>query len=429
MFSKLFERLIFNKISSYTYSNISIQQHGFTKARSTTSNLTSFFHTLTSLLPSCNQVDVIYTDIKSAFEKVDHTILLAKLHDFGFPLPLIKLFASYLSMRKLRVKYRTTLSSAYYPTSSVPQGSLLGNIFFLIVIDGITKVIQHSSYQLYADDVKIYRQITSQNDVILLQKDLDCLQLWLSENKLSFCPLKCELVRYSRRHNIIQSSYTINNITLKVINQKKDLGVYFDHKLNFGRHIECTINSCYQILGFIMRTLRSTDDPDPYLLLFKSLVLSKLEYASVIWFPKTQKGIHSLESVQALFTRRLFHRLNGFYPAYPEGISYSDLRENLCLQSIENRHEIQSLLTLYKIISGQIDSMDLVGSIHFKIPCNRTRAYNPINFFEIPSHSHSDLSPLFNLLKIYNIYSENLDLSVSFSKFSNQVAKCFIPNS
>lgn len=130
--AKLFERLIFNKISDYTYSLISIHQHGFTKARSTTSNLACFLHNLSEILPNSVQSDVIYTDIKSAFDKVDHEILLRKLHAFPFPSNLVKLFASYLKYRSLRVKYNNVLSSSYHPSSSVPQGSLLGNIYFLL---------------------------------------------------------------------------------------------------------------------------------------------------------------------------------------------------------------------------------------------------------------------------------------------------------
>jgi hypothetical protein len=79
-------------------------------------------------------------------------------------------------------------------------------------------------------------------------------------------------------------------------------------------------------LAFVMRTLRPISDPDPYLLLFKSL-LSKPNYASLVWMPDFQKRKQLLESVQASFCRRLFFKLNGFYP---EPISYTDLREQLC---------------------------------------------------------------------------------------------------
>lgn len=99
----------------------------------------------------------------------------------------------------LRVKYKNTLSKPYYPTSSVAQGSLLGNLFFLIMIDGVTKVINHSFFQLYADDLKIFRPISCPSDVLLLQEDLDRIQTGLSDNNFAFSPEKCELVQFTRR--------------------------------------------------------------------------------------------------------------------------------------------------------------------------------------------------------------------------------------
>ncbi|KAI5747470.1 hypothetical protein M8J77_014972 [Diaphorina citri] len=288
------------------------------------------------------------------------------------------------------------------------------------MIDGITSVIQNSHFLLYADDLKIYRPISSLSDSALLQDDLNRVQQWLSLNKLAFCPQKCELVRYCRRRSVIPSSYTIDNVTLAIVEVKKDLGVTFVNTLKFKTHIDNIVNTSFRTLAFVMRTLRPISDPDPYLLLFKSLILSKLHYASVVWMPNTQKRKQLLESVQASFCRRLFFKLNGFYPAYPEPISYADLREQLCLLSVESQHEVISLLTLHRVLNNRIDSPDLVSSIHFRVPSNRTRCLNPLGLFSIPSHQYVGISPLYKMLLTHDKYHNEIDISSPINTFRNQ---------
>lgn len=104
------------------------------------------------------------------------------------------------------------------------------------MIDGITSAIKHSKYLLYADDLKIYRSISNPSDIALLQADLDSIQVWLKNNKLSFCPQKCEYVQFTRKRSVIPSSYTIDNIPLILQNNKKDLGVTFSKTLSFNLH-------------------------------------------------------------------------------------------------------------------------------------------------------------------------------------------------
>ncbi|KAI5731952.1 hypothetical protein M8J77_018964 [Diaphorina citri] len=192
--------------------------------------------------------------------------------------------------------------------------------------------------------------------------------------------------------------------------------------MSFNPHIANIVQSAFKTLGFIMRTLQPTDDPESYLLLFQSLVLSKLTYASVVWMPSTKSKISLIDSVQAAFCRRLFFKLNGFYPVYPNPISYRDLRGHLCLPSIESRHKLIQLQFLHKVIHDSIDSMDLVNDICYRVPCTRIRSNELYEFFAIPRSSHSNLSPIYRALTEYNKYHSDaidIDLSVPY----NQVLK------
>ncbi|KAI5716987.1 hypothetical protein M8J76_015645 [Diaphorina citri] len=86
-----------------SYLKISPNQHGFIEGRSTVTNLTSFHHSVArALSEGCKQVDIIYTDIFRAYDKLSHDVLLSKLAEFGFHPDFIVFVASYLRHREHR---------------------------------------------------------------------------------------------------------------------------------------------------------------------------------------------------------------------------------------------------------------------------------------------------------------------------------------
>ena len=71
-------------------------------------------------------------------------------------------------------------------TSSVPQGTVLGLILFIIYMNDVVDNIKHSKIRPFADDVILYKEIISVSDVKQLQEDLQSLQLWESTWLLKF---------------------------------------------------------------------------------------------------------------------------------------------------------------------------------------------------------------------------------------------------
>ena len=74
-------------------------------------------------------------DLSKAFDTVNHTILIEKLHKYGIRGIANKWFTSYLSNRKQFVSYQGTKSNEESITYGVPQGSILGPLLFLISIN------------------------------------------------------------------------------------------------------------------------------------------------------------------------------------------------------------------------------------------------------------------------------------------------------
>lgn len=87
------------------------------------------------------------------------------------------------------------------------------------------------------DNVKIFKSITSLNDMKLFQSDLSSFNKWCILNGLSLNIDKCQLVTYSKKHNPSHFNYRISDINLHHSPLIKDLGIVFDSKLLFNAYV------------------------------------------------------------------------------------------------------------------------------------------------------------------------------------------------
>lgn len=242
----------------------------------------------------------MYTDFSKAFDKVSHSILIAKLSGLGFHSAFLAWIKSYLSSRNCVVVVDNASSYPFVASSGVPQGSILGPLLFVIFINDISSCFNFSKYLLYADDLKIYSTITNASDSINLQADLNNVVAWCSKNRLKLNINKCFHISYSKSRSITPTSYLIDGEQLTTIGEVSDLGVIFDARFLFHSHLNYAIAKSYSMLAFIRRF--SSDFTDPYTLklLFTSLVRSKLEYAVFIWRPYYVCHINRIERIQNL---------------------------------------------------------------------------------------------------------------------------------
>ena len=126
------------------------------------------------------QTDLIIMDFPKAFDKVPHRRLLHKLDYYGIRGSTHKWISSRLSGRGQQVVLDGQASDPVPVLSSVPQGSVLGLILFLIFINDLPDNIK-SSVCLFAEDCVLYRNIHSLQDCLILQEDLDSLGLWAAK--------------------------------------------------------------------------------------------------------------------------------------------------------------------------------------------------------------------------------------------------------
>ena len=83
------------------------------------------------------EVDISYTDMSKAFDRVDHNLLLVKLKYLELPPSVLRWLSSYILNRQQQVTVLRATSKPLTVVSGVPQGSILGPILFFVPTRGL----------------------------------------------------------------------------------------------------------------------------------------------------------------------------------------------------------------------------------------------------------------------------------------------------
>ena len=397
-FSKIFESLVCPIVTRHVEPALSTFQHGFRPGRSVQTNLTSFINDLTSEIDKGQQIDAIYTDFSSAFDRVDHSILIQKLQLHGFTGSLLNWFKSYLQHRVQRVVVNGCESSPFFATSGVPQGSHLGPILFLLFINDISFVIRNSRFLLFADDLKIYKTVSCTSDCVLVQQDLQRIMEWCNENGMCLNADKCFYIKYTQKKKTLDFEYKINGVTLQKVNEIKDLGVILDQKLQLTAHVNHVVKKSAQMLGFVRRTTKEFRSIRLKIILYNALVRSNLEYACVVWSPSYAVHSQRIEKIQRSFTKHLAFLASGISHRQP----YHQRLSFFKMLSLKNRRLIQDISFLHKIVNTSPDS-NLLSQISLNVPYHIPR-HPTHKQFHIP-YSRTNIrlhSPILRLCNNYN---------------------------
>jgi len=341
---KIFENIIADKLSCLFKNILITEQHGFIPGRSTTTNLLLYHDYINTALENRTQVDAIYTDFSKAFDTVNHSILKKKLFSYGVGGSLLSWLQGFITNRYQLIKFNDFFSRYIEVPSGVPQGSHLGPLLFNIFINDISKVLNYSKLLLYADDLKIFRQVRTAVDAHRLQQDLDNLNSWSITNKLHFNISKCHIVHFSRSSSVLTFTYSLNGVALTTVDEVRDLGVTFHSDLSFGRHIQLIAASAFRMLGYINRCAKFFKHAETLKLLYCTLVRSRLEYASMVWDPYQQNHNLLLERIQHRFLRSLSFKLNK--PMKFTDHNYDHLLADLNLMTLANRRILLGLSLL-----------------------------------------------------------------------------------
>ena len=281
-------------------------QSAYRSNHSTETALVKVQDDILRLVDSENVVFLALLDLSAAFDTVDHSILLHRLHHrFGLSDTVYRWIQSYLSLRSQCVQINGSQSSDSMLHWGVPQGSVLGPLLFTTYIYPIGEIIRRHnlSYHLYADDCQVYtfcHPSSSDSSIHSLELCIEEISTWMYHNKLKLNNEKTEFITFGRPASLAKLeniSLNIGQSTIFPSDVVRNLGVNMDKELNYQYYISLKARSCFNHLREI-RHIRPCLTKKATQALVYAEVTSRLDFSNSLLLGIPKFSINRLQQVQ-----------------------------------------------------------------------------------------------------------------------------------
>lgn len=224
-----------------------------------------------------------FADLAKAFDSIDRSLLLHKLPFYGISGNVLKLIKSYLTNRKQRVNLNGMLSQEYSIDYGLPQGSILGPMFFILFINDLPRHLFKSKICIYADDTVFYYRHENIDEAIkFMQGDLDKYFKWCNYNTLTLNidKTKAMVLDVKNKNTSNLCKLKINDRNLEYVDRIVYLGILLDRHLNFMLHYDGIMRRLNDKI-YLLCKIRRYVNTYTATTIFKSYILSFLEYGSM----------------------------------------------------------------------------------------------------------------------------------------------------
>ena len=324
-------------------------QSGFRPKHSCQTALVKLIDDWLSAINKSEFIGTVYLDFKKAFDLVNHNILLTKLNQYFPTSQITEFIKSYLTNRSQFVLLNGKKSQKKEITSGVPQGSVLGPLFFLVYINDLPLHLnQQTENTLFADDSSLYtsnKQMSSVNNI--LQDSLNKTLSWCNRNSMVIHPdkTKCMIIAPRQKQQLHKPvlSLTLGNKNIEQVNEHKLLGVTIDTCLTWNKHIEIMMKKLSRNI-FLLYKLRQFVQQKHLHLFFNAHIMSHVNYASTIWDGCSQDTFKKLNALR----RRAVKQINSCQ------ITATDKKlKKLNILPLKKQLDLNKIILIHKIYNNR----------------------------------------------------------------------------
>ena len=249
-----------------------------------------------------NCLALITVDSSSAFDTVDHEVLLKKLkNQFFVQGNALRLLESYVKGRQFSVNINGKISSYRDLKFGVPQGSLLGPLLYIVYTGELHYLFNKHNldYHMYADDIQLYLSFKEKDTVSAKNKINDCLtdiRTWMGNNYLKLNTDKTSLKIFNFHVSPDNFYLHYNQSIIKPIDSLKILGIMLNNNLDKNLFIANKTKICNYHLKNLWN-INSSLNKSSKLVLVTNLILSTLDYCNILLFDSTKKQLRPLNLI------------------------------------------------------------------------------------------------------------------------------------
>ena len=424
--SKITEKIAMSQMKNYLdFNNLfPIKQSAYRQSHSTETALLRILNDL--LLENDNNKNSILAllDLSSAFDTIDHNILLKRLtYSYGIKGNALLWLKSFLVDRSQVVIANGKTSNSSTLRWGVPQGSVLGPLLFILYTKPLHSLIEKYgiSYQSFADDTQLHNSSSSDTlptSISTIQNCISQIKTWMSSNKLKLNDEKTELL-YIHSKDIIPYDLQIGDTLVPFSTQARNLGVIFMDNLSLEKHVTKVCRTAFIELRNISN-IRQFLDISTTKVLMSSLVLSKLDYCNSLFYGTSKKILQKLQRVQNTAAKIVFGAKKYDH--------VSPLLKKLHWLPVTSRIEFKIASICYKFFTDTHFPKYLSELLHVYEPKRTLRSSNDIRLL-LPKSTRKktfgDRSFSYSAPHIWNSLPYSLRHSKSLSQFKTNLKTFF----
>ena len=419
-FNKIFERLIYEQMMKFIdkHKILYINQYGFRKRFSTTQVLIDVFDLIKKAMDRKEYAIGIFLDLEKAFDTICHKILLSKLDYYGFRGHVNLFFKSYLSDRIQYTQINGKNSESRKISFGVPQGSILGPLFFLLFINDIHAAMTNCNGKLFADDTSL---ILNDKNILTLKTKAESamkeIDKWFKLNKLSLSHGKSVFLLFHgprvdpcRWFDTIQ----VERENIPRATTVKYVGLHVDEGLTFKKHVEEVYKSLVKFFS-VFYNIRDKVNPHLVRTIYYACIHSKIKYGIEIYGTAKSSTLQKLQTIQNKLLKVLTKREYRF--------NTNTLHTSINILKVNDIHKHALLQFVYKsYIKKTIPNFENYfttrGDQH-GLNLRNNSDLDTVQFFR--EHGRSTVQRTGSFL--WNQISEGTKASVSLDVFKNNLFK------
>ena len=406
---KIIEKLIHKQLIDNSL--LTEYQHGFRKSHSCIHSVAQVTNYIEKKKDSKLPTLAAFVDFRKAFDCVQHTMLVRKLSGLGISQRIINWFSSYLTGRKQRVLANNVYSSFQTITQGVPQGSVLGPLFYILYANDITDIVNKCKIALYADDTVLYTADSCfETSIKKLREDMLALEGWCNVNGIRMNSDKTKVMIFGSAKTLEKLpdvSLNVANVPLQTVSSYRYLGVTLDSQMNYAKHISKLIANVSVKLKQLRR-MRSFLNVKAAKLVYKNMILPVIEYGDIFL---TGASVANKKKLQVLQNRGLRCALSAH-----DMTSTDELHDEIGLLRLKYRREVHLLNYMFDQSRNEVNlrTVRKTGAVTrsckkklLKIKRPRTERFKKSMSYQGP--------------KKWNLLPESLQLTDSRTDFKSRI--------
>lgn len=288
------ERLVAKRMSwlAIKYKVVHPQLFGALPGRSAVDLVSCVIHDAEAAMRSNKVTAIVTLDIQGAFDAVLHNRLLSRMRGQGWPLSLCRWVESFLSQRKVMVRYKEGVTDEKLVECGVPQGSPLSPLLFMLYISTLFEDGSFNCRFGYADDISVVRVGKNPREAVeAAQEEVDRITQLALTHKIQFDASKSELLIIGGGP---KKKLDTSDLTVRIGDQLitpspkiRWLGVWLDSQLTFRQHVQEWSSKAQRLSNFLrsINKVQRGAAPGPLVRAVNACVVSTALYGAEAWWP------------------------------------------------------------------------------------------------------------------------------------------------